>query len=840
MLVVVIAVLSSGCSFLRDLFTADLISFSRHALSLQVGDKYDLLTILDTESDSYTVSSSDSSVVAVDESTLVITAVAVGTAYVTADTGSNSDRLKVVVTEKEKDAVIISSSGELVQTVGKTSDVTFEASATGAPSKSDSVLWYVNGKLVKLHNMDESFKYSPSDVGEFAITARCGEVTSDAIIVRVFNAVTARVDVQGELTQDSPFTDIMFTVTVSSTDEQSYFQYYEDGNELYGGYSATYKYTPKAGRHTLSVKVNGQIEYEGQAYFRGAVAPTVNSALLYDNMYPHAYLRYDAVGKVKVEITSPSGTQEYSQTDSKYAYLFDDNGFDVGNLIELCATGSVENIYRFRVKSLGDGDAITESEYSDYVTYTQRPSTAKEYLMTVLSCGDLYVTSEIEYVRIVEYYVFFRQKTANASVKFNCYIAYDRAGTAEELWNEAFPIAATSGLYSSIRVNDIGSGVMHTEFKVDTVNNPSKQMTSGTRSAQLHAVLPHINYDESKYRPANYIFPIDRKSRTEEVEYSDELYLAAQSGVRPVPKTGSSASTIYQKARAILRMICTSDMTEVQKAHAIYDWIMWQVTYDTPATKIASGSEEYSAYYMEGVFGDGETRIGNVAYKPYAVCDGMSKAFALMCNIEGIPCVRVVGKAGKSLLTAGGHAWNKVYLDGAWYLVDCTWGDTHVTFSLDSAARDYELGIHSHLFVTDDMTSGTHFEPYRYDKKTTIRYAPQTAKTPLNVYKDMTVNGVSVNSYIARNENERTRLREIATEFARNYTKRSTITVPGGEDGGVYSIDYQAIEIYSEDGFGLNDNTILSEVKSAIQKVHIKAVVKILQLDNTVLVFMKT
>ena len=837
-LVVAIAALSSGCSFLRNLFTADMLSFSRHTVTLQVGDTFDILTILETDTDSYTVSSSDSSVAEIDEDTLVITARAVGTAHITAETSSASDKLKVVVTEKEQDAVLLSSSGELVQTVGKTSLVRFSATATGAPASSDTVYWYVNDRLVKLHASDESFEYTPSGVGEFIITAKCGDVTSDGITVRVFNAVTAEVEVKGELTQDDPFTDIVFTVTVSGTDEKSYFQYYEDSKILYEGNLSTYAYKPTAGRHTLSVKVNGQTAYETQAYFRGAVAPTVDSELLYDNMYPHAYLRYDAIGKVKVEITSPYGTQEYSQTDSKYADLFDENGFDVGGLIELCATGAVENEYKFRVKSLGDDDAITESEYSAYVTYKQLPEMAQSYLKNVLPCGDLYVTSEIEYVRIVEYYVFFREKTANSSVKFNCYIGYDRSGSAKELWDEAFPIAATSGVYSGINVYD-ESGVMHTEFKVDTVNNPTKQLSGGTRSAQLHAVLPHINYDENKYRPASYAFPIDRITRTAEVEYSDELYLAVQNGVRPVPKTGSSASTVYQKARDILRMICTDDMTEVQKAHAIYDWIMWQVTYDTPATKLDSGSEEYSAYYLEGVFGDGKTYIGNVVYKPYAVCDGMSKAYSLLCNIEGIPCVRVVGRAGKSLRTAGGHAWNKVYLGGAWYLVDCTWGDSHVTFALDGASREYELGLHSHLFVTDAMTSGTHFEPYRYDGKTTIRYAPQTAKTPLNVYTDMTVNGVKINCYIAKNENEQTRMSEIAAEFAKAYAKRNTITVPGGENGGVYSVDYQAIEINSENGFSMTDNAVANTVTKAIQAVHRNAKVKVLTLEDTLLVLMK-
>ncbi|MDE5592340.1 MAG: hypothetical protein K2I75_00125, partial [Clostridiales bacterium] len=347
------------------------------------------------------------------------------------------------------------------------------------------------------------------------------------------------------------------------------------------------------------------------------------------------------------------------------------------------------------------------------------------------------------------------------------------------------PIAATSGSYTN-RAEDLGGGVMRTTFTVSTVNNPTTQTSSSAaRSTQLHAILPHINFDASKNRPSNYSFAIDRLTRTAEVAYSDELYLAAQNGVKPIPKAGSSAQSVYEQARSVLRSICTDDMPDVQKAQAIYDWIMWQVTYDTPAT-LMSGGESLSSYYLEGVLGDGTTKIGGVAYNPNAVCDGMSKAYALMCNIEGIPCVRVVGRAGKNIDTAGGHAWNKVFVNGAWYFVDCTWGDSHVTFGLDGVERNYELGLHSHLFLTDAQVSATHFEPYRYEEKTTVRYAPQTAKTPINVLADMTVNGMAINCYIAKNEDQKNRLHDIATAFARAYQKDKTITVPLS---GEYTVD---------------------------------------------------
>lgn len=835
MLVAAIAALSLGCSFLSDVFKPDVIRFKQRELILSVGESYDITRILETNTTVYRLKTSDSAVVAVDKgSNTGIKAVAEGEAKITAATSSASASILVTVTEKVEDSLVVSASGELVQTLGDTSEVTFTINAKGNPSKSESALWYVNDKLSQTLDLSARFEFTPSEVGEYTVVVKCGDFTSNAITVRVYNVVTAEVSVSGELEQSEPFSDIVFSVDASGADDM-YYQYFEDGKVLYEGNSGTYVYTPTAGRHTLTVKVNGQTEYSEQAIFRGAILPTVGG-LSFDNLYPHAYISYDAVGKVKVEITSPQGgAAEYSQTDSRYADLFDENRFDVGTFIDLCATGANRQEYKFRVKSLGDDDAITESEYSDFVTFTQLPANAKQYVTNVLPCGDLYVTSDIEYVSIAQYYIYFRKKQAKAKVSFDCYIGYNRLGSANDLWNSAHPIAATSGNYSEIRVSDSSGGVMHTEFTVDTVNNPSTQTDeSGQRSEQLHIILPHINMDAAKNRPSNYEFAIDRRTRTAEVTYSDELYLAAQYGVKPLPKAKSSAQAVYEQAKSVLRSICTDDMTDVQKAHAICDWIMWHVTYDTPATHITEGGESLSAYYLEGVFGDGTTTFDGVAYNPNAVCDGMSKAYALMCNIEGIPCVRVVGRAGEDVNSAGGHAWNKVFLNGAWYFVDCTWGDSSVTFGLDGPERKYELGMHNYLFKTDAQVAATHFEPYKY--KDTLRYAPRTAKSPINVFADITVNGVAINCYIAKNEIQRDRLSEIATAFARAYQKGKTISVPLS---GEHTVDYQAIEVCAEDGFTLSSQNITSVVANAVRSVNGNATVRTLTLEDSILILIK-
>ena len=99
-----------------------------------------------------------------------------------------------------------------------------------------------------------------------------------------------------------------------------------------------------------------------------------------------------------------------------------------------------------------------------------------------------------------------------------------------------------------------------------------------------------------------------------------------------------------------------------------------------------------------------------------AVCDGISKTYSLLCNMLGIDCIRVVGQAGVDE-NKGGHAWNKVKVDGQWYIVDATWGDLTMGFTyktggvFGSTSTDYyELGLHNYFLVTDSFVKDNHEE----------------------------------------------------------------------------------------------------------------------------------
>lgn len=187
---------------------------------------------------------------------------------------------------------------------------------------------------------------------------------------------------------------------------------------------------------------------------------------------------------------------------------------------------------------------------------------------------------------------------------------------------------------------------------------------------------------------------------------SEELYWAVENKITPVVVAGSRADVIYKKAKEVLRDIISEEMTDYEKTLAIFDWISLNTNYDyTDYDSIYRGGISLGrlpmylpCFYLEGVFMTG-----------YAVCDGFSKAYSLMCNMLGIDAIRIVGTAitnGKS----GGHAWNKVYVDkntedslpGQYYLVDITW--TEIISAGD------EVLSHLYFLLGDDDVKDTHFD----------------------------------------------------------------------------------------------------------------------------------
>lgn len=282
---------------------------------------------------------------------------------------------------------------------------------------------------------------------------------------------------------------------------------------------------------------------------------------------------------------------------------------------------------------------------------------------------------------------------------------------------------------------------------IETVNSPEYDAPDGFGDAVQNTYSkPH--YDNVK-KTRN--FYIDSVKETMSVSTSNMLYKAVAWGYKPV-FMGSQADNlqqIYDNAKDALSYIVSDEMSEYEKVHAIYDYIIYNVRYDHDCAnaedKYVSGNlslnekMKYYGYYLEGIFLD-------KFYKKdmHAVCDGKSKAFVLMCGIEGITAVRISGKASSDGKNFGGHAWNKVLLDlngtgdKEWYFVDTTWGDV--------GDNSKEFLSHAYFLLSDDEVKNTHVENPGHD------YPKAEGKFDYYAHETYTSSGTEYN-YVITNKN---------------------------------------------------------------------------------------
>ncbi len=207
-------------------------------------------------------------------------------------------------------------------------------------------------------------------------------------------------------------------------------------------------------------------------------------------------------------------------------------------------------------------------------------------------------------------------------------------------------------------------------------------------------------------------------------------------GVRPVVAPASDAEELYAAAKAICRGIIDDTMSEREKVAAIYYWLTTNVSYDydsialynlftqinamssVAAMRLAiddfiNSRPEYADFLnpirakdtIDGLKAEFNSSIkrmrvfsaeGAIIDKK-AVCNGTAYAFLLLCKIEGITCIKVSGTAFSNSGSEN-HSWNKVKLDGVWYLVDATWG------------RLGNFVSHKYLMVSDFSVFDTHRE----------------------------------------------------------------------------------------------------------------------------------
>lgn len=116
---------------------------------------------------------------------------------------------------------------------------------------------------------------------------------------------------------------------------------------------------------------------------------------------------------------------------------------------------------------------------------------------------------------------------------------------------------------------------------------------------------------------------------------------------------------------------------DLELAMAAHDYLCERLYYDN------AGLNRYNAYLSEHEgsnkgYDDFRIFISAGGFLDIAgsgvVCEGYARAYKVLCDQFGIPCVLIRGTVLQGE-TRIGHMWNGVQIDGKWYLTDVTWDD---------------------------------------------------------------------------------------------------------------------------------------------------------------------
>lgn len=670
----------------------------------------------------FKLTSSDENVISVKDDATV-TANAEGFATLTAtDLAGHTAECQVTVAAEIKSFRLMTRAR--TRRISENREITVYAVVNEGKSMANyyDVDWTINGELVDYHG--SAYTFPPQSAAGIttvaaSVTATDGTAVTDAITVGWVSdgAPTATVNlVSGETEQSyGAVSAVNYAIDSANHGADSIVVWYVDGEEA--GEGNKFAFVPKSvGKHEITAKVNGiQASGENFVTVTGAVTPT-GLTVDFDTFYPNTRVYWSEGGEnenFELEVTALDSGEKKSYDLTGNEKIFTQTELDL-----------TKYGYSLRVRSKGDGEARTESLFTSPVKINKLSADAVTYLSKTWHGGNYYISSDDEFYAIYDYFMLYRTQPTlrETSATYTVYMGYTSAYTPSRLSQIAFNRASYTGSYDISA--SVKNNVCTLEFTFYTVSAPStahKVSQSTTRA--LNGVDPHVS---ATGRASDHVFPLDQSEKSAAVTTTDQLYRAAELGY--APQTSGKAATYYAYAKKLLNTILDDGMTDLDKVHAIYDWIMWRVLYDDSASYIdeVADAVKCSAFYIEGVLTDTDY---------LAVCDGMSKTFSLLCNMEGIHAMRVTGEA-YSGGNYGGHAWNKVKIGDEWFVCDCTWGDVRVSvnykenrFTSVVTSKSYESASHMYFMLTDGEIADTHVEDADTDY-------PSTTPMPYDWYAE--------------------------------------------------------------------------------------------------------
>lgn len=146
------------------------------------------------------------------------------------------------------------------------------------------------------------------------------------------------------------------------------------------------------------------------------------------------------------------------------------------------------------------------------------------------------------------------------------------------------------------------------------------------------------------------------------------------------------------------------------KIKVIYDWVVLNSNFST------SDSEDTCSIK------NGLTKGADLQ------CAGYARTMQYLFDLAGIQSVVIIGKNPEGTT----HAWNKVYCDNGYYIIDATWGDP-----INKHGEDYIR--YNFFLVPDSWVKNDHLSPNTFFRSNGVTIKlfdePSCTKTSANYYK---------------------------------------------------------------------------------------------------------
>ena len=600
--------------------------------------------------------------------------------------------------------------------------------------------WKIDGEVIQ--NTSEMYTFAPQS-----------EEKSVAVeVVLTHTEITDEIDEYGEyITEETtlsatskfvyytPFSSLTakretnngaYTFYVENLSANSVVQWFVNGVETCK--ESSFNFAPAyGGNYEITAKVNGiDIVVENNLITKVGPQQITNLQVDYDTYYPNVKISFNGDNNAQYKLQCKQGSEVKEFTiNGNTTYI---------PFIDIAPSSHIQS--EIKVKTINNS-VYVDSEYTATTTL-YFPTSGLNYLADSYGFENKYITSKEDFYEQFDYMLLTREQPLeedHTTKTCEFYFEYNETNISA-LVNEAFDACGYTGSYS---LNSMRNASVYTvTVKFYTGNECDLPTTSNTPSSNDYASnLNAYPLAISSTGRANTTLPIDERVQIP-VSNTEQLYRMAEMGYCPVPTQDSTAEIVWENAREILSIITDEEMSDYENTLAIYDWIMYKNKYNNSVTNLTTAqATSQPAFYLEGLV---------YSSYGYSVCDGISKTYSLLCNMLGIDCIRVVGQAGTNG-SWGGHAWNKVKVDGQWYIVDATWGDltTGFTYKMGgilsgSTKTDYyELGLHNYFLVTDSFVKDNHEEEVE-------NYYPKTASLPYNHYEQQTFsyNGNNVDAYL--------------------------------------------------------------------------------------------